>query len=415
MDRRPQHPVVDAPVRQLELERLLGGVARFAQQSARLGLTLFEGLIGPAHLGALRRVVGDARRHEAIGRGLPRPPRLVDDEIAVDRHVDRLPDPDVAELRVLGVEHQIGVGQPDVGVDVVRNLRRLAQVDDAVGFDPRAHVDLAAANATLGGDIVLGREVVDLVEADVLGGVVPWVLHRPDAVAQGPGLEDERAVADHVARPNPGLAQLAHHMLGHRVGGGVGQQAEQIGRRMGEPDLHGHRVQSPHPQGLRPGLALVDGRRVLDHVQQIGVFGRGLRVLDPPHGEDEVVRRDRLAIGPQGARAQLEGPDQAVRRGGPGDRRPRHGLAGRVLGDQPFEQVAQDVGFPGAGRLGRVEGARLGAVADEHAQLAGRTGRAAAAFLATGAQQDQGGDRRQQGTDHLSGPSGRWRRASRRR
>ncbi len=186
--------------------------------------------------------------------------------------------------------------------------RLAAQVGDSVGLYIGVDIQFAAHDAALGGNGVGGWVVVDLVEADALGVIEQRVLDHPDIVAQPPGDHLERAVAHEVTRLTPRIAPLFHHVPRHREHGGVLGDLGQVGGRMVQRQLKGVGVQRLCAQRFQRHVAAVHGRRVLDEIEQVGIFRRQLGIQDPPQGEDEVIRGQGLAIRPFGV-AQVEGPD----------------------------------------------------------------------------------------------------------
>ncbi|MOA17124.1 hypothetical protein D3C78_1373690 [compost metagenome] len=98
--------------------------------------------------------------------------------------------------------------------------------------------------------------------------------------------------------------------------------------------------------------------------QQAGGRGGLRRIQQPPPGIDEVLRPERLTVGPLELRAQEEAPLQPILAGLPALGLGRHYLALAILAHQPLEQVNQHHLAREAGAdLGRIEGLRLGPVA----------------------------------------------------
>jgi len=110
---------------------------------------------------------------------------------------------------------------------------------------------------------------------------------------------------------------------------------------MFQRDLKRARVQSADADALQRRLAGRGRGAVAHDLQHVGVDRRRLRVEDAAIGEDEVVRRHRLAIRPLGG-PKVEGPDQAVRAGLPPLRHAGHDLARRILGGEAHHQIADD-------------------------------------------------------------------------
>ena len=134
------------------------------------------------------------------------------------------------------------------------------------------------------------------------------------------------------------------------------------------------RVPRLDAQRRRRLLAGVHIAGVLDRIEIVGV-GRGrLGIEDPPPGEHEILGRHRNAVRPR-VIAQVEGPGQAVFGGLPGLGGARYRFALGVLGGQPEDHVAGDLGLPDAVDQGGVEALRFRAIATvEHDLIRGSRG-----------------------------------------
>ena len=134
-------------------------------------------------------------------------------------------------------------------------------------------------------------------------------------------------------------------MARHRREHGVGEDGGDERRGRFERQHHGARVRRGDAQRLDrhgPGL---DRPRVLQLVGDFGNLRARLRVGRPAHPSDEILRRQRRAVGPDEALAQREGPHQPVVGDGPAFRLARHDAVVGILRRQPLEQVAQDDAF----------------------------------------------------------------------
>lgn len=190
--------------------------------------------------------------------------------------------------------------------------------------------------------------------------VEPLILDRLDVGLGQPFHQLIGTVGNQVTGLDPVLTVPLHHMLGNRECRVVGQQFQEIRRGGFQGDFQGVVVNRTHAQLAQiPNLAGVDRLGVLDGVQDVGIGGGRLRIHDPAQGEDEVMRRNRLAIRPLAVLAEMEGVDRSVVADGPVGRRARDDPAIRRVGDQPQEQVAHHHIFPVAGYQVGIQGSRL--------------------------------------------------------
>ena len=204
--------------------------------------------------------------------------------------------------------------------------------------------------------------------------------------------------------------------VGPTSGAVVGARAVAFHRRRvdGEAD-----VGAQHGGEIRGGLLERDDQRVVVRRGEAGPgevgdapLGERLRVAHRVEGvavlrgepgrqraaeaEQEVTRRERVAVGPFSVAAQMEGVREAVGRHLPAFRRARTRLQGLLVqGEKTLEEGAQDVVVDTAAREMGVEGLDLRAVADEeHARPAAGCGRRVRTFAARGEQQSTGGEQR---------------------
>ena len=145
----------------------------------------------------------------------------------------------------------------------------------------------------------------------------------------------------------------------------MGQELEEVGRRALERDLDRAVVDRLDAEvlELRARLALVDLLGVEDRIEDVGIFRAGVRVHDAAEGEDEVGRLHRVAVRPFRVAPEREAVDAAV----VGDLvllgHPRRDLAGAVVDEETFVEVAQDIGLVDRRGLVRIEGLGIGVVA----------------------------------------------------
>ena len=178
-----------------------------------------------------------------------------------------------------------------------------------------------------------------------------------------PVVEFERAVADEVFRARPFFAVFFDGGFGRRVGGGVGQEAEEVRRRSFEFGDEGVVVGRFHAQLVHVFfVAFGDFLRVFDRVEEEAVFATGRGINGALPAIDEVVCGERAAVAPFGV-AQVEGVGFAVCGDFPFFSDAGDEVAARVFADEAFKEVAQDVRFRHALCGLRVECLRFAAVA----------------------------------------------------
>ena len=170
-------------------------------------------------------------------------------------------------------------------------------------------------------------------------------------------LEHVGAVGDPVLRFRGLLCCLGYAGRMHGQGALVGQEFEQIGRRLLQRDLQRALVGSGDAERFERGAGgrLVDRRGIADRKEQVGVFRAGFRVDDAPEGIDEVRGPDRIAIRPFCVAAQLEAPAPAVRTHRPAFGDAGHDLALHIVDDEALAQVAQQMRFRDGGGLVWIE------------------------------------------------------------
>ena len=185
----------------------------------------------------------------------------------------------------------------------------------------------------------------DLLDDHVAGVPVERVLHPRVVLVERYLPEGVGAVRDHV----PGRGPVAPVGFDRRPvrgeEGGVGGHRREVGQRRVQPHLQGVVVEGLHAELGGRRLAGEDGLGV-DHLGELQVppVGRGGGGVDrAPPGVDEVVRGDRIAVRPPGVLAKREGVGRVavgglVVRGHAGNEVPR-----RILAEESFEEIANDV------------------------------------------------------------------------
>ena len=223
--------------------------------------------------------------------------------------------------------------------------------------------------------------------------VIFRVLLHLDMAVHPPALQQVGAARHIVLRLCPLVPVLLHGGPVHRIGPGHDHHVRKIGHRLGERELQRLFVQRFHTECFRPRLALHDGVGI-EHLaigQIPAVDPPRLRVGQAAETVDEIIGRDRIAIGPLGI-AQMEGPD-AVALAFPVRGQPRNGLALTVGGGQAIHQLADDrIGSHFTGLL-RVERGGLDTVADDDAVVLGTLeGRRRLDFALAARQHQSGSD-----------------------
>ena len=124
----------------------------------------------------------------------------------------------------------------------------------------------------------------------------------------------------------------------------MGDHLVKVGHGAGQADFQGMVIDRFDTQGGVFHLAFEHGIDVFEcHQAHVPGIGRGqLRVYGATPGVDEVVRSDRLAVGPFGVITQVEGPGLVVV-GFPALGDARYDVAFRVGVQQAFKEVANNV------------------------------------------------------------------------
>ena len=233
--------------------------------------------------------------HEAVGRHFAGAENLVGDDVATDGEVERLTHARVCRgMAIARVEHVVVDAQ--VGRDVGGVRQVVLQPAVLLGREFARDVDLAGAEALQGAVALLDGVVDHLIQRDLIGIVELRILERDDAGLRLPLAQLEGTVGDHLAGVGPVLAVLLHHMFRQRVGGVVRQLIQEVGRRALEGDLEGMIIHGTHAEGVRLGLAAVDGLGILDRIQDVGVIRGIFRRHDALERVHEVLGGHRLTV-----------------------------------------------------------------------------------------------------------------------
>ncbi len=199
----------------------------------------------------------------------------------------------------------------------------------------------------------LGQHGMGAIPVVGVGGQLQLFVHHPVTQHEGP-------VADQLAGLGPLVAVLLHAGTMQRRQAGVGQQAQEVGHRLGEGHLQGVLVEGLHAEFLGGQLA---GHYVVHLVEagQLGEPGKGggLFGIDQfTPAVDEVGGLYGIAVRPAGVRAQMEG-EALIALVVPAGGHPGQHLAVRPLGQQPLVEIPQYLQFGQADQLERTQARRL--------------------------------------------------------
>ena len=172
--------------------------------------------------------------------------------------------------------------------------------------------------------LLIGLELdADLADVPARPGPVRVRLEQHVAVADLP--DHERPVANEILRVAPRVPELLAAMTGPGEGPGR-EQVREVAPRLADSNLE------------RPVVESLGARDVRE---QEG--SRALLLLQPAPGEREVLGRDGHAVAPAGLLAQAEEVREPVARDAEVVRDVRHDCQRVVDGEQPAEQVPDDL------------------------------------------------------------------------
>jgi hypothetical protein len=212
---------------------------------------------------------------------------------------------------------------------------------------------------------------VDRLDGDVAGVPELRILLEHDAVVRHEALEHVGAVRHHVPGPGEGVPVLLDRSPVERRAGLMGEQREEVRRRVLERDFEGAVVDRAGAEFIWVHAAGIDRLGVADRVENARVARAGRRVHDAPEGEDEIVGSYRVAVRPAGVLAQGEGVGKAVLGNLPALRHALDHLAVGAVDHQRLVQVADQVALGHRRGAVVVERCRIRVVA-AHQRLGGR-------------------------------------------
>ena len=325
-------------------------------------------------------VAGNHGRHERRARHFVALQHPLGDALAIQRQGERPAHPHVVEGRLRGVEHQIHHRQQRREANVRRHL--LAQPVQFRWRKVADDVQLAIPIAVEGRVPVRRGEVGHGIEMHGSRLAEVRILRQAHDRLRLPFRQHERAVAHHVPRLHPVVAEFRHDMPWHRIARRIDQAFRKERERLGEPNHQGVRIAGGHAKRLGRRFAGVHLRRVFDGVQEVGQTCRRARIHQAPKGEDEVLGGHRRAVRPARVLAQVERPLEAVCRRAPTVRGGGNNAPVRVVRGEPLEEIGEDfllqvqvvaVGIQRQ-RFAAIADAQLGAEAEHGRQGDGRAG-----------------------------------------
>ncbi len=148
-----------------------------------------------------------------------------------------------------------------------------------------------------------------------------------------------------------------------RIGRQMGELLDEIRHRALKRDFERRSVQGAGAEHLDGQGALVDLLGIFQRVENIGIRRAGCRVHQPAEGENEIIRRHRVAVRPSGLRPQMEEIDRLVVIDAPVARDAGSEHAAAVMHDEPFKELAQNIAFDDGRCLMRIERARIAGLA----------------------------------------------------
>ena len=348
-------------VADFDVERLAAlAVTGFLHQLDRLVLAVELRHVGKVGLGGIA-VALDARRDHRIGRQLRTAVDFLGKEVAVDRHRKCPADADIAIGLLAGVESVVVGGKRRGNVHLLSIGR--AQALDLVGGEVVGEIHFLRFETTDRGRLIVDRIEDHLVELDIGGIPIIGVLLHRQAVVRHMRRQLECAIRNHHTRFDEVRAVLFDARLADRKRRLVCEQFQEEGRRPFEGNLQGLFVDGLYAELVDRHFALVDLFGVLDREEDVGVFGRGLRILHAAEGEGEILCRHRRSVRPLGIGTQFERVDGTVVRKLPGFGGARNDLARGIVDRQAFIEVLEDELLDVDGGVGLVERLRFAGIA----------------------------------------------------
>lgn len=279
----------------------------------------------------------------------------------------------IVEWRALRVEGEVA----DFGQGRTTDFGRAFPL---VGFDLREghghrDIDLSGPVGAFLRVAAVEAEKLERIDRHMRGVAVKRALFYDDALLRAPFGERKRTVADVVGGLGPLAAVARHGARMNRNPGAACCVVQEARRGLGQRDDESAGVGGAESHGRKivdcPGRECAS---VLYRVEQVGLRCSRRGAEEPAIGSDEIVRGDRIAVGPVCHGSKVKRVDQAVRRDvaafrGGRERR----AAGGIGNEQPLAKGADDEKFIGERRGRRVEIGWFVALAQAH-DGAGRGG-----------------------------------------
>ncbi|MPL59855.1 hypothetical protein SDC9_05411 [bioreactor metagenome] len=317
------------------------------------------GIVAYARLGGIAHHGGG----EGVGGNLSALEHLVDQGFLIDGRRESLADVRVVEGGPGVVDREI------VGAEPGGDLVVLAEHDlvDEVDGDAHLPVDGSGLVHLVVGRGIVGSQILDALEFDVLGIPVFGVLLDEDVVLGLPLFKNVGAGSHIIARFGPVGPVLVDRPFRSRFEGVMGGHVGEVGRGTDQGYLEGLVVHRLDTDVRRGALALVVGGCSLDdHGEHVGVLGSGVGIKGAEPSVHEILGFYRGAVGPEGILADLKGYDHAIGTGGIAFRHRGNTLAGaRIIDHEPLVEGEAYVRGRGVRHQGRIERSGFGSVRDD--------------------------------------------------
>ncbi len=316
------------------------------------------------------------RGDDCISSDLSSTGDLVYKALLVDRHGERFADAHIIE-RLAGIVEYVIVG---------RNLRRdlivLAELDlvEHIIRHTSVPVDLAILIHGIRSLEVVEREELDGAEFRSLGIPVLGVLDYEYILLGLPLFKNVGAVANEILGLGPCITVFLDGLHGKRGEGIVRHHIDSIGHRSFELALESMIINGLDGDVFLGALAAVELIGALDdHADHVGVLRTGGGIESAEPAIDEVLRNNRITVGPLGILAEIEGERETIGALGPGLGNAGYCTGGdRVITNKAFEEGHVNAVFRHTLDVRGVERLRLSPIVYNEIRLVRRLGSATA-------------------------------------